>query len=449
MALFRAGAAPMGSPGTAPALVGPAIKSLARASTPRELDVLLLDAELRQTLAAMRAYARAGLAVGAVACESDAWWAPSLRSRWCSMRATVPDFSIDATAYVDALLDLLDAHPARMVMPAHDGSIQAIRLRRAEIERRTALPLASESALEIAVSKTRTLAVATQLGIAIPRGVPLNDISDIACATKQVGFPAVIKPYESWVERDGVGVRLSPNVVQTSDEAKWTLEHVLSEGGRALLQQWLPGRREAVSLFYTGGRFWARLAQLSYREWPALGGASVLCETIPLLPDITTASERLVSAIDLQGCSMVEFRRDQEGRPVLMEVNPRMGGSVALAIAAGVNFPKLMYEWKLDFPLEETATYRVGKRLRWLAGDVWNIKCVFEHQGQPDIPPRLGATANFLLDFIRPENTLDGLELGDMRPALAEMNKIVFRHSLGRMRKFPPVKWLNSLGKVD
>ena len=31
---------------------------------------------------------------------------------------------------------------------------------------------------------------------------------------------------------------------------------------------------------------------------------------------------------------MVEFRRDRQGQPVLMEVNPRMGGSLALAIAA-------------------------------------------------------------------------------------------------------------------
>src|SRR6266851_319636 len=160
---------------------------------------------------------------------------------------------------------------------------------------------------------------------------------------REVGLPAVLKPDESWVERGGKGVRLSPNIVRTVDEANQVYEHVLEKGGHAMIQQWLPGRREAVTLFYAAGQFWARLAQVSYREWPVLGGASVLCETIPLLPDITGDAERLVRAIDLEGCSMVEFRRDQRGRPALMEVNPRMGGSVALAIAAGVNFPQLLY----------------------------------------------------------------------------------------------------------
>jgi predicted ATP-grasp superfamily ATP-dependent carboligase len=437
--LFRVGGQgsrlPLGMP------TAPAHPSL----TPKvaELDVLLLDAEHRQTLAAMRVYARAGLTVGAVACESEAWWAPSLRSRSCSMRATLPDLGIDAQAYVKALLDMLDEHPTRMLMPASDGTIQALRLKRAELERRTALPLASESALDVAVSKSRTLALASELGIAVPRSIPVNDVSGVAAAVREVGLPAVVKPIESWVERDGRGTRLSPNVVLTVDEAKQTVEHVLAEGGRVLIQQWLPGRREAVSLFYARGRFWARVAQVSYREWPILGGASVLCETIPLLPDITADSERLVRAIDLEGCSMVEFRRDKEGRAVLMEVNPRMGGSVALAISAGINFPKLMYDWKLNGILEDQVTHQVGKRLRWLAGDIWNLKCTFENQGHPDTPSRLTAATTFVADFFR-HTSVDGLEFGDMRPAFAEMNKIVVRHSVRRARSlFGPTSKLS------
>jgi len=190
-----------------------------------------------------------------------------------------------------------------------------------------------------------------------------------------------------------------------------------------------------VSLFYARGRFWARLAQVSHREWPVMGGASVLCETIPLLSDITDASEQLVRAMDLEGCSMVEFRRDAQGQPVLMEVNPRMGGSVGLAIAAGVNFPGLAYDWKLDRTLRETTDYPIGQRLRWLAGDIWNIKAVFENQGDLDVPSRGSALANFLLDFVRSGNQLDGFELDDMGPLVSEIDRAVVRHTLGRLRR--------------
>ncbi|HEX8968891.1 MAG TPA: ATP-grasp domain-containing protein [Chloroflexota bacterium] len=435
MMLFRAGASSEAFAATATPATETAFRGVRPASRATELDVLLLDGEHRQTLAALRTYARAGLRAGAVAGQSDADWAPSLRSRLCTLGASVPDLGSDAERYVEAILDLLDQHPTRVLLAAHDGSIQALRLRRADIERRTALPLASEAALDIAVDKTRTLSLAADLGVAVPVTVSLNDMDDIAPAMREVGFPAVLKPDASWVVRDGRGVRLSPNVVQTVDEARRTFAHVLEEGGRALMQQFLPGRREAVSLFYARRRFWGRLAQVSYREWPVLGGASVFCETIPLLPDITADAERLVRAMDLEGCSMVEFRRDREGRPVLMEVNPRMGGSVGLAIAAGVNFPRMLYAWALGETLQQTHEYRIGARLRWLAGDVWNLKCAFEMQGHPDIPSRSKATRTFLLDFLRPAVTLDGLDLADMYPALAEVNKIVFQHGLRRLRQ--------------
>src|SRR5205823_3837938 len=120
-----------------------------------EIDVLVLDAHYRQALAAVRALGRAGLAVGAVACESDASWAPALRSRWCRLAAIVPDFDREIDRYVDAVLRLIDEHSPRLVLPSHDGAIQALRTRRSDVERRTFLPLASDAALDIASSKTR------------------------------------------------------------------------------------------------------------------------------------------------------------------------------------------------------------------------------------------------------------------------------------------------------
>jgi len=54
-----------------------------------------------------------------------------------------------------------------------------------------------------------------------------------------------------------------------------------------------------------------------------------------------------VQAMNLEGSAMVAFRRDRQGRPVLMEVNPRLRDSLALASAAGVNFPEMLYNWQI------------------------------------------------------------------------------------------------------
>ena len=87
------------------------------------VDVVLLDAHYRQTVAAMRVYGRAGLRVGALACEQEYSWAPALKSRWCSVAASAPSYTVDPDGYVDALLRFDKDTSARLVVPAHDGSI--------------------------------------------------------------------------------------------------------------------------------------------------------------------------------------------------------------------------------------------------------------------------------------------------------------------------------------
>jgi predicted ATP-grasp superfamily ATP-dependent carboligase len=413
------------------------------------VDVLLLDAQYRQVLACLRDYAGAGLRVGAVACESEAWWAPAMRSRWCAVHASVPDFSADADAYLMAVTNLVKEWQPRLVVPAHDGSIEALRTGRTELEHHTTLALAGEAAMAIAVSKARTLELAAGLGLRAPRSIALREHDDVAAVVRELGLPAVIKPAESWVVQGGAGTRLSTHSVATVAEARQRADEVFSAGGEALVQEWLPGRREAVSLFYADGRFWARMAQASHRDWPLLGGVSVLCETIPLDAEITTGAERLVEAMNLEGCSMVEFRRDREGRPALMEVNPRMGGSVALALAAGVDFPRLLWNWKVGERLDAVTSYRIGQRLRWLPGDIRHLRSVFDSQGRPDVPSRTRATARFLADFVRPDIQMDVFERGDSQPGWSEMNRIVWHHATTRVRRSRPLERVVALTRMD
>jgi predicted ATP-grasp superfamily ATP-dependent carboligase len=399
------------------------------------LDVLVLDAHYRQALAAVRTLGRAGLAVGAAACEAEAPWAPALKSRWCRLATMVPDFDQEAHRYVDAVISLLDEHPARLTLPSHDGAIQALRTRRSELEARTFLPLAAEAALDIAVSKSRTLALASELGIAVPRSAPVHDEADIRATFKEFGCPAVIKPVNSWGGSRGVGIRIGADAVVSVDNALHELNKIHRAGLNAIMQELLPGRRDAVTIFRAYGRIWARFVQTSYREFPPLGGASVLCESVAPLPDVIEPAEQLVHAANLDGCSMVEFRRDRKGHPVLMEVNARLPGSVSLAISAGVDFPRLLHAWAAGEPLREITSYRVGRRLRWLSGDVWYLKCVLEGPGRPDTPSFPRAVATFFYDFIRRPSALDGIDVGDLVPGLYELQHGVMQPVLGRARK--------------
>ncbi len=390
------------------------------------VDALVVDAAQRQALVALRELGRQGLRVGAV--DSDPR-APGLVSRWNTVAEVVPAFAHDQDAYVDAVLALCSDHGARSLIVAHDGSIEALRRRRADVQRVVGLGLASEEALAVAVDKTRTLAFAEQFGLRAPRGCFVERHEQTDAAIEEVGLPLVVKPTRSWAQGAGSGQRLIAVVASTRAQAQSAAGAILDEGVEVVLQEWLPGAREALSFLYAQGRVWARFAQRADRTFPPLGGNSVLRESIPLPEDVAPAAERLVVELGLEGYSEVEFRRDADGRAALMEINPRLSASVEIAVRAGIPFPRLVHEWASGGQLHAADGYRTGLRMRWLGGDLSWLRSVLNQPSGPDIPSRGRAMAAFAADFARPMG-YDYVDRHDPRPLLTAV-----RGTTSRLRR--------------
>jgi thioredoxin reductase/predicted ATP-grasp superfamily ATP-dependent carboligase len=385
----------------------------------RDTASLVLDARTRPGLVAVRELGKAGIVAHAV--DSDPR-APAFASRWAVTSTVVPDFGIDADAYVDALLRLCAEHRPRSMIPSHDGSIEALRNRRSELERVVGLALATEEALAVAVDKRQTLAFAAELGMRVPRGAIVHTDEEAAAAVAEVGLPAVIKPLRSWVQApagvaDDPGQRLIARIATALPEALGATRSMLEVGAGAVIQEWLPGDREALSFFYAHGRIWARFAQRADRTSPPLGGNSVMRESIPLPQDIAAQAERLVVELGIEGYSEVEFRRDRNGGAALMEINPRLSASVEMATRAGVSFPRLLHAWAAGEPLEAVEGYRTGLRMRWLGGDLEWLDHALKRPGEPDVPSRATAARIFIGACARPSG-YDYLDRRDPRPAL-------------------------------
>ena len=392
------------------------------------LDVAMLDAAERQSLVCVRSWGRAGLRVGAFGAPSS----PAFASLWCAAQATLPPVTEAPRRLVDGILEQLETYRPGVIVPAHDGTIEALRRFRGEVEARTRIAMASESAMRIAVSKPLTLALAESLGILVPAGVTVAGERDVDDALETVGLPTVVKPAQSWVERDGLRRRLASTVAVDRPGVLAAVRRATEAGTEVILQPWLPGAREAVSLFYADGRVWARFVQVAHRMNPPLGGSSVMRESAPPLADIVDAAERLIRATGLEGYSETEFRRDAAGRPVLMEINPRLSASVEIAVRSGVDFPMLIHRWAAGQRLAPVPGYRTGVRVRWLGGDVRWLRAVIQKQGLPDSPPTARAVGTFSRDFLRPA-AYDYVDAHDVRP-LVTATRTFLRRGIAKTR---------------
>lgn len=375
----------------------PAAALAAADSIPR-IDALVLDAAARQSLVAIRSLGRRKLSVAAMETFRNA---PAFSSRWCKM-PFISSGGYATDVYLRNLEQVLDWTNAPLVIPSHDGTIALLRQHRDRLERRVRIAMADEPAMAIAVNKERTLSVADRLGIAVPRGVVVATPDDLPVALEDVGLPAVVKPCESWVGADGHGARLVPRLVTTPEEASREFAELTRFGGAVLLQEYLTGRREAVSLLYADGEVCARFAQWAVRTVPPLGGDSVLRQSIAVPADLGEQAESLVREIGLEGYSEIEFRRDSAGVPYLMEINPRLSASVEIAVRSGVDFPFLLKQWASGEPIDRVERYRTSGWMRFLGGDIRGTAETIRQRGRPGIPRPTRAVRDFLVAFIRP-----------------------------------------------
>lgn len=345
-----------------------------------------------------------------------------MRTRYACRRLVLPPAESNLDGYADALLSDLSAHPTDAVLPSVDASLEALHRRRADFERVTAPAIGDPDAVALASSKKRTLDLAASLGIRTPRSVLVESHADVAAAAVELGLPAVLKPVASWRDLPGGGgVRLGPRLVEAEGEML---------NGPALLQEVIPGSRETVKLFRVKGQTLATLVIECSRTWPPLGGSSVMRMTIAAPLDIAKQAEQLVAAIGLEGYSEVEFRRDRNGAPVLMEVNARLSQSIEVSIRAGMDFARMQLEWARGGKVEPVSRYAVGVRVGWLAGDARLLAAATLGVGPPPRPEARALTRAIIRDYVVRRATVEGFALDDLRPvgsALAFSARGAFR----------------------
>jgi predicted ATP-grasp superfamily ATP-dependent carboligase len=377
------------------------------------VDVIVLDASLRQSLAAVRSLGRRGLAVAAADVTAAA---AAFRSRWCRRHFVCPA-ALGTDAYVDWVERLAQGLGARLIIASHDGTIAVLRRHRRRLEPRLKMALAGERALSLSINKACTLAAARRLGLRVPQGIAIASAAELPRALDAVGLPAVVKPTESWLRTAHEAAWIGPVLVATAEEARRAVVRVNRHGGVSLLQTLLTGRREAVSFIYAAGEFYARFAQWAKRTNPPLGGESVLRQSIAVPADIGAQAERLVRELNVEGYSEVEFRRDAAGVPYLMEINSRLSASVDLAIRCGVDFPYLLHQWAAGGPIERVHGYPVGRWMRYLQGDVTTTIAALGEYGRPGVSHPARVLADFGLSFFRPMR-YDYVDAADPRPAI-------------------------------
>jgi len=104
-----------------------------------------------------------------------------------------------------------------------------------------------------------------------------------------------------------------------------------------IVMEHLPGREYTIDCFSTKD---AVIFSAVRERQKTKTGIATLSRPIDM-PIARTWAERISEKLDLQGAWFFQMKEDSNGKPCLLEVSPRIAGSMALSRAAGPNFPLL------------------------------------------------------------------------------------------------------------
>jgi predicted ATP-grasp superfamily ATP-dependent carboligase len=221
-------------------------------------------------------------------------------------------------------------------------------------------------AFRLANDKLATARHAEGIGLSVPRVYSDAQEADLDAIARDVRFPVVIKA------RSGSGVTAAMVYAGDGEALRRGYAALVGRSGEAgravrnfrapLIQEYVPGHIHDVCTVSWQGEVIAALTQVRQVMSPIDGGVGAVNRTTDE-PELRALAVRLLESLDWQGPAQVEFKRDaRDGRWRLIEVNPKLWGTLPLSIAAGLCFPAIIRDLVMGRRVVRMPSYRVGLR---------------------------------------------------------------------------------------
>lgn len=358
------------------------------------MSVLVSSGEARQALSIVRSLGSRGIDIAVLGERGSI----SFFSRYCKSKIIITPANKSPTIFLKKITKILKQRKFELFIPITDKELSLVSENRETIEKHTKLIIPSHETLEIAQNKYKLMKFAETNAIPHPKSILIKNSEELKMVKD---FPVVIKPQIGYGSR---GVRYAKNPQKLIEFYK----DINREYKNPLVQEYIPGGTEnsyGFSALCNNGNVKAFFIHKRIFTYPIHGGPSALAES-SFNPEIKELGSKLLKNLKWNGIAMVEFKIDsRDGKPKLMEINPRFWGSLQLAVLSGVDFPYLFYKLAMKEKFKSKTKYKLG------------VRCLFL------FPSLLYFSKNkrILLEFLNPKNHIDILSYSDLKPAVASV----------------------------
>jgi predicted ATP-grasp superfamily ATP-dependent carboligase len=316
--------------------------------------LIVEDGFQRGSLAACRALGRAGWKVG-IGSPAQGF---ASSSKYAAAWHRVPPPEESERGFVEAVRKAVEASGYEVVFGAGDGEVLALSAARDELG--AIFPYGPHEDVVRAFDKVALAAAGERAGIDVPTARSADDA------------PVIVKPRRTTVHApEGGPLRLRATVAETPEQAREQVAYLESVGAEPLVQELVPGDLVAlVAVTDRESKIVAAVQQRTRVIWPRRSGGTVRARTEVVDPELEAKVALLLADLNWFGIAQAQFQEAERRHPVLIDLNGRFYGSMALALAAGPNLAAIWAELALDHPRPEVSAPRAGVRYHWLESDL-------------------------------------------------------------------------------
>ncbi len=290
-----------------------------------EGPILVLDPISRHTVAAVRGLGRAGWGVVVAGSERRSSALAAMSRYAAGPYARLPDPHGEAAPFEAALTQLVRRRRCQAIVAVSDSTIARLR----DLDIGVPTVPRRDTGFDRVIDKVSLAAVCAEAGVMYPE-TWLPGLGAAASA----GWPRIVKPRRTAIARpDRVVGRTGAFVVHDQAQQDSALAELRAEQLEPIIQARVErAGKFNVSIVRSRGRTSFRIAYRVLLEYPPQGGQAAAVISVDPLRGIGAraleAAERACDAAGYDGLANVEFYLQEDGTLCLIEVNPRVWGSV-------------------------------------------------------------------------------------------------------------------------
>jgi len=325
-------------------------------------DILITNGEHRAGLTLVRALGKKNLRVQVSGNHKKS---PSFYSKYAYSSFSYSNITNKIKNSHKVILKNIKKFRPKVFMPILDDALMVYYNNQEAYAKYTnIIPLPAFEKFNYLNTKENYIYLAKKKKVDIPCTYVCKNIHDAKKAIKNLSFPLIIKPNIGYGSQGVSLIHNKEDFLIKFHELKKQKSSLTFNPEKIIVQEYIPDTLSYFNVLLQNGKVIAKQQIRIIKTYPAICGGPA-CSISTFDNHLDKIGNKVLDKIKVKdGALNIQFIFDKKNKTYkLLEINPRIWGSIQSSIDTGVNFPYLLYKIAIGEKVNPVKNYVINKKV--------------------------------------------------------------------------------------